>query len=132
MWLRGCWRYVVSSSEQMRFHPTAERVYRYIVRYKKLYGGASPTLREIAAAAGLRTVSAVSPHLDTLESAGRIRRVRRGKARMIDVPGGRWVFDEVGAAEKRQNNCALSADGDAAGSLEEERKVSERLGENGY
>lgn len=118
---------VVSNSEQI--HPTAERVYRYIVRYKKLYGGASPTLREIADAVGLAAWSAVHPHLNSLESAGRIRRVRRGKARMIDVPGGRWVFDEVAAAESAPNICAQSVDGDAAALPEEERRVRERLGE---
>jgi SOS-response transcriptional repressor LexA len=115
----------------MQFHPTAERVYRYIVRYKKLYGGASPTLREIADALGMTAWSAVLPHLNRLESAGRIKRVRRGKARMIDVPGGRWVFDEVGAAESGPNICAQSADESAAALPEEETKVSERLGENG-
>ena len=91
----------VSSSQ---LHPTAERMYRFIIRYKRVNAGDSPTRREIAAAVGLATVSAVHPHLDSLERAGRIKRLKRGKARMIAIPGAYWQFDEVAAAG--QNKCA--------------------------
>lgn len=89
---------VVSNSEQKGFHPTAERVYRFIVDYKRSYGGDSPTLREIADAVGLEAVSAVKRHVDTLEAAGLLSRRLVGRARTIDVAGGRWVFEEEGSA----------------------------------
>ena len=113
----------VSSSQGL--HPTTERVYRYIIRFKRMYGGDSPTRREIAAGVGLATVSAVHPHLDVLEAAGRIRRPKRGKARMIAIPLAAWVFDEVGA--EGQNKCALPVGGEGDELPEEERKIGERL-----
>lgn len=116
----------VSSSQ---LHPTAERMYRYIVRFKMMNAGDSPTRREIAAGVGLPSVSMVQHHLVALEAAGWITRPRRGKARMIAIPGAIWRFDEgdVGG----QNKCAVPAGGEAAELPEEERKVRERLGENG-
>lgn len=103
-------------------------MYRFIIRYKRVNAGDSPTRREIAAAVGLATVSAVHPHLDSLERAGRIKRLKRGKARMIAIPGAYWQFDEVAAAG--QNKCAEGGQEEAVDLPEEERKVRERLGEN--
>ena len=84
-------------SSSQRLHPTTEAVYRFVVRFKVMYAGDSPTRREIAAGVGLASVSTVHPHLNALERAGRIRRPKRGKARMIEIPGAYWQFDEVGA-----------------------------------
>lgn len=113
-------------SSSQRLHPTTERIYRFIVRFKRQYAGDSPTRREIAAGVGLATVSAVHPHLDALEQAGRIKRPKRGKARMIAIPFASWEFDEVGATG--QNKCAVSAGEEGDELPEEERKVRERLG----
>ena len=116
----------VSSSQ---LHPTAERMYRFIIRYKRVNAGDSPTRREIAAGVGLPSVSMVQHHLEALEAAGRITRARRGKARMIAIPGASWQFDEVAAAG--QNKCVLPAGEEGEEEHGEERKVRERLGENG-
>ena len=122
----------MSSSQELgerpRLHPTAESMYRFIVRYKRMNAGDSPTRREIMVGVGLPSVSMVQHHLESLEAAGRITRPKRGKARMLAIPGARWEFDEVAAG---RNKCAPALDGEAAELPEEERKVRERLGENG-
>lgn len=77
-------------------HPTAEAVYRYIIRYKRLHAGESPTRREIGAGVGISAPSVVHHHLVMLERSGRIRLGRpSGKARMIEIPGARWSFEEA-------------------------------------
>lgn len=108
-------------SGSQRLHPTAERMYRYIIRYKRMNAGDSPTRREIAAAVELPAISTVQYHLDALEARGLILRPSRGQARRIAIPGARWEFDETGT-----NKCAICADGELDGWLEEESKVSER------
>lgn len=100
-------------------------MYRYIIRYKRMNAGDSPTRREIAAAIELPAISTVQHHLDALERRGLILRPRRGQARRIAIPGARWEFDETDT-----NKCAMCGNGDAADLLEEERKVRERSGEN--
>lgn len=115
----------MSSSQSL--HPTAERMYRYIIRYKRMSGGDSPTRRELAAGVGLPSVSMVQHHLDALERAGRIERPKRGKARMLVIPGAYWQFDEAAAG---QNKCAMRGEGEGAGLPEEGRRVREGLGEN--
>ena len=116
-------------SSSQRLHPTTEAVYRFVVRFKVMYAGDSPTRREIAAGVGLASVSTVHPHLNALERAGRIRRPKRGKARMIEIPGAYWRVG--GAVENGENKCAMPAGEEGAELPEEERKVRERLGEIG-
>ena len=89
----------VSSSQGL--HPTAAAVYRFIVRYKTLNAGDSPSRREIAAGVGLPSVSMVQHHLVALEVAGRIVRPKRGRARMIGIPGAVWRMEDgrEGAAD---------------------------------
>lgn len=96
-------------------------MYRYIIRYKRMNAGDSPTRREIAAAIALPAISTVQHHLDALERQGLILRPRRGQARRITIPGARWEFDETDP-----NKCALSAAEEMAALPEEEIKVSER------
>lgn len=87
----------VSSSQ---LHPTAERMYRFIIRYKVLNAGDSPSRREIQQALRLASPSMVQHHLATLERAGKICRPRRGAARMIAIPGGVWRLEpEAEAAD---------------------------------
>lgn len=103
---------------EQRIHPTAEAVYRYIIRYKRLHAGDSPTRREIGAAVGLSSPSTVNCHLEALARAGRIRLARpAGKARMIAIPGASWEFDEVGADRNRANKCAECSEPELAGTL---------------
>ena len=84
----------MSSSQGL--HPTAERMYRYIVRFKMMNAGDSPTRREIAAGVGLASVAVVQYHLGRLEKAGLITRPKRGQARRIGIPGASWQFEEAG------------------------------------
>ncbi|MCA9868724.1 MAG: hypothetical protein KC410_19705 [Anaerolineales bacterium] len=74
-------------------------MYRFIVRYKRQHAGDSPSRREIQAGVGLPSVSMVQHHLEALEALGRIERPKRGKARMIAIPGARWVLDELEGSE---------------------------------
>lgn len=102
-----------------RLHPTAEAVYRFIVRYKRQHAGESPTRREIGAGVGIPTTSIVHHHLLMLERAGKIRLARpAGKARMIEIPGASWEFDETAqAAGAGQNKCAVCGGGAGNDSL---------------
>ena len=86
-----------SATLPARLHPTAEAVYRYIIRYKRQHAGESPTRREIAAGVGIAPTSIVHHHLVVLERAGWVRVARPGgRARMIAIPGAEWRFDEAG------------------------------------
>lgn len=85
-------------SSSSRLHPTAEAMYRYIIRFKRMNAGDSPSRREIAAGVGRPPASMVQHHLEALETAGLIRRPRRGQARRIAIPGAEWI------APKELNN----------------------------
>lgn len=65
-------------------------VLEFIIGYKVEHDGMSPTVKEIGAQVGISSTSVVCYHLDLLEADGRIRRPF-GKARGIEVVGGRWV-----------------------------------------
>ncbi|MEW6580741.1 MAG: hypothetical protein AB1435_16315 [Chloroflexota bacterium] len=66
--------------------PTRERVFRFIVEYKRQHDGLSPAVKEISRACVLH-ISTVKYHLLKLENQGRIRIVGR---RAIEVTGGVW------------------------------------------
>lgn len=107
----------VSSSQGL--HPTAAAMYRFIIRYKRQNAGDSPTRREIAAGMGVQ-LAVVQHHLAALEATGRIARPKRGKARLIVIPGATWVFDEVGAERARANKCAVGGEVDGVAERPEE------------
>ncbi len=113
----------VSSSQGI--HPTAESMYRFIIRFKRMHAGDSPSRREIQAALDIPSTSMVQHHLVMLEQAGLIVRPSPGDARRIGIPGAIWQFDEAGVGA---NKCASSAGVDGIELPEEERKVRERLG----
>ena len=94
-----------------RLHPTAEAVYRYIIRYKRQHAGESPTRREIGEGVGISTPSIVHHHLIMLERAGRVKLARpAGKARMIMIPGASWEFKELDADISWENKCGRCLD----------------------
>lgn len=71
-------------------HPTAEALFRYIVRYKREHAGESPTRRELAAEMTTST-SVISYHLTALEKAGKVMlSSKSGTSRMIGIPGAEW------------------------------------------
>lgn len=65
-----------------------QRIYDYIVEYKRGHDGNSPSLREIGEACHL-VISVVKSHLDRLERDGWINRISK-ESRGIEVVGGQW------------------------------------------
>lgn len=135
----------VSSSQELtgrpRLHPTAESMYRWIVRFKEMHAGDSPTRREIMAGVGLPSLSMVQHHLVALEEAGLIQRPKRGAARRIAIPGAIWRMMPPAQSKPAalgleewlrtgENKCASLPVEEGEARPEEERKVRERLGEN--
>lgn len=75
----------------------SNEVLGFIVNFKKVHDGNSPTYREIMAGCGLASTSLVAYYLDDLEERGKILRpARGGNVRVIEVVGGRWVGPELG------------------------------------
>jgi hypothetical protein len=72
---------------------TTERVFRYVVEFKRAHDGISPTVREIAVGVGIGSTT-VAHHLRVLQRARRIRAMGFGFSRGMIVPGGRWVITE--------------------------------------
>ncbi len=66
---------------------TRKRVFEFLVKYKQLHDGLSPSIREIARACALHP-SSVTYHLLRLEGEGLIRLKGR---RSIEVIGGNWA-----------------------------------------
>ena len=69
--------------------PVQERIYQFIVRYKRLNDGLSPTVREIADGLGMGSTS-IQYQLVNLERTGLIRRVGF-RSRGIKLIGGKYV-----------------------------------------
>lgn len=67
-------------------------VFGYIVSHKIDHDGNSPTIREICAACGISSTSAVDYNLQKLERAKLIRlTIIAHRARGIEVVGGKWL-----------------------------------------
>ena len=67
----------------------AAHILHYIVEFKALNDGNSPTIREIADATW-QSSSGVYYHLETLELHGAIKRIGNKYERRIVVVGGQW------------------------------------------
>lgn len=63
---------------------TMQKIFDYIILFKKAHNGNSPTLREIMDGCYVGSTSVVHYHLTQLESKGMIMR-KSGMARMIEV-----------------------------------------------
>ena len=72
------------------FTPARQKIYEYILRFKRRHDGNSPSIRQIADAFGL-SVSIVHDHLGRLEAIGLIKRGPKGESRMINVVGAKWT-----------------------------------------
>lgn len=88
---------------------SAERVYRFVIRYKRMNLGDSPSRDEIGEGVGLAK-SHVNDCLVQLVAAGWIVLPAHNRARAIQIPGSRWVFDEVG--EHMGDETAVLSDAD--------------------
>lgn len=75
----------------MSITPRQQQLLDFIISYKQDHDGCAPTTREIVAALGLSTTSAVAHLLGALERAGAIRTGLKGQARMITVTGAKWT-----------------------------------------
>lgn len=74
-----------------------DRIYDYIVHYKREHDGLAPAITEIAGGCYL-SVSTVKYHLFMLEREDRIRLDGR---RRIEVVGGEWELRDKGAAQAK-------------------------------
>lgn len=71
-------------------HPTARRIYGFIIRFGQMHVGNMPSRREIAEGCMLEESTHVRKHLLDLQAAGLIR-IEDRKARWIEVVGARWL-----------------------------------------
>ncbi|MEW6650918.1 MAG: hypothetical protein AB1453_12110 [Chloroflexota bacterium] len=69
-----------------------EKIFAWIVDYKRRHDGNSPSMREIMQAFGVTSLSLMDYILDDLVDAGKI--TREG-TRGMRVTGGRWWYYEV-------------------------------------
>ena len=69
----------------------------FIISYKQLHDGNSPTWREIASACSISSMSVVAYILQTLERQNKIILEHSYLARNIIVVGGRWDYERVTA-----------------------------------
>jgi SOS-response transcriptional repressor LexA len=86
------------------YPPGAERradILAYIIDYKTVHDGLSPTIRDIASECNIPSTSTVSCYLDILESEGKIEFAegRRG----IMVVGGVWTLQAGDHAAQGRN-----------------------------
>jgi hypothetical protein len=74
----------------------AQRVYVFIVEFKRQHDGNSPTIREIMTACKVSSSSMVFFYLNQLAAFGLIQRpepqVGTRQAANIEVVGGKWIF----------------------------------------
>lgn len=71
------------------------RIFDFIVAYKRQNDGNSPTLREIGEQFNVST-SVVSSHLNKLIEAGKLAKPEFNSSRNIVVVGARWIYDDWG------------------------------------
>lgn len=69
--------------------PRYQKIYEFVVLFKKEHNGNSPTIRQIGDAIGVSSTSQVNHYLDVMVKHGML--TRDGKFRMIGVPGGVWL-----------------------------------------
>lgn len=71
-----------------------DKVFMYLIEYKRTHDGCAPSTREIAEACSISTTSMVRYYLKLLVKDGRIRIAGSFKAsRTIEVVGGSWSYD---------------------------------------
>jgi SOS-response transcriptional repressor LexA len=83
---------VRSSGERIK----AQKVFDFIVAFKREHDGNSPTMREIMANCKITSSSMAFFYLNQLAAAGLIRRpepeIGTRQAANIEVVGGKWIF----------------------------------------
>lgn len=69
----------------------AARIFEFILNYKYLHDGNSPTVREIGEKMGIKSTSMVLYYLSRLEEHHLIYNRKFNKARYIEVVGATWI-----------------------------------------
>ena len=69
-----------------------DEIFKFIVDFKRVNDGISPTLKEIGDSCNISSKCVVSNSLRRLERQGKIELIGHKKSRMIKVIGGRWLF----------------------------------------
>jgi SOS-response transcriptional repressor LexA len=69
-----------------------QKIFDWIVKYKREHDGNSPSLREMMRACGIVSTSTMTSRIDEMEAQGLIALAGRGKSRCIVVIGGEWRF----------------------------------------
>jgi len=73
-----------------------DRIFDYIVQYKRENDGNSPSLRDLVADCEAGGTSAARYHVMKLEKQGKINIPAAGRPRSIRVTGGRWTYEPPG------------------------------------
>ncbi len=71
--------------------PKMVRVLDFIIRYKMVHDGNSPSIRQIADGCNISSTNTVNYYLRRLAGAGRIDIGRKGESRHIQIPGAQWT-----------------------------------------
>ncbi|MBN1535163.1 MAG: hypothetical protein JW908_00420 [Anaerolineales bacterium] len=71
-----------------------DHLYDYLVNYKRLHDGNSPSIRDIRLHFNISSTSYVNHLLHRLESDGKIRLDAYPKPCSIEIVGGRWIAPE--------------------------------------
>ena len=90
-------------------HTMRERVFRFIVDYKRDHDGLSPMWQEIADAVHISTAT-VRYHLQQLQIEGRVQLIKR---RGITVEGGAWDLveeDDTNGGDQEANDSDRPTD----------------------
>jgi hypothetical protein len=102
---------------------TREKIYDFIIVFKRQHDGISPTLREIAANTGISSTAVVSYHIDKLIIEGRLEKYGGWMTtRNLMVPGALWIHsDDIPSAipscvfcmsnEREQLYCFIEQEG---------------------
>jgi len=78
-------------SNKKRGEITRQKIFDFIVEYKRGHDGNSPSLRDISDAVGI-VKSTIWIHLRTMEKENKIRLGKVGQSRYIEVVGAVWAF----------------------------------------
>jgi len=70
-----------------------QRIFKFIIEYRKSHNGDSPTLREICVGANVSSTSVVAYYLDRFEYYGLVKLNGQLKMRNIHIPNSAWYFE---------------------------------------
>lgn len=72
-----------------------DRVFAFIVQYKRSHDGNSPTIQEICEECGISSKSVCQRILRKLAAHGKLKPHRKGKPRAVETVGGKWTYSDT-------------------------------------